>query len=77
MRKAHNQQLLLAEAAPDHPKANDWKTISDILDDNPGIYDLVLQDPGSGSGWPLQRDPVMGYVFLFVHIEKGIFRKKV
>ena len=47
MRKARNQQLPLAEAAPDHPKAKELKTISDILDDNPIIYDLVLQDIGS------------------------------
>ncbi|MBM9514706.1 ISNCY family transposase [Desulfogranum marinum] len=47
MRKTHNQQLPLAEAAPDHPKAKELEKISDILDENTIIYDLVLQDIGS------------------------------
>ncbi len=49
MRKVRNQQLPLAEAAPDHPKAKELATISEILDNNFSIYDLVLQDLGSPS----------------------------
>ena len=47
MRKARIQQLPLAEATPDHPKAKELKKISEILDDNSSIYALVLQDLGS------------------------------
>ena len=47
MRKAHIQQLPLAEATPDHPKAKELAKISEILDQNSSIYDLVLQDIGT------------------------------
>jgi IS5 family transposase len=46
MRKTRIQQLPLAEATPDHPKAKELKKISEILDHNSSIYDLVLQDLG-------------------------------
>ena len=46
MRKARIQQLPLAEATPDHPKAKELAKISEILDHNSTIYDLVLQDLG-------------------------------
>jgi len=46
MRKARIQQLPLAEATPDHPKAKELAKISEILDRNSNIYDLVLQDLG-------------------------------
>ncbi len=46
MRKARIQQLPLAEATPDHPKAKELAKISEILDRNSSIYDLVLQDLG-------------------------------
>ena len=47
MRKARIQQLPLAEATPDHPKAKELAKISEILDQNSSIYDLVLQDIGT------------------------------
>ena len=47
MRKARIQQLPLAEATPDHPKAKELAKISEILDQNSSIYDLVLQDIGA------------------------------
>ncbi len=43
MRKARIQQLPLAEATTDHPKAKELAKISEILDHNSSIYDLVLQ----------------------------------
>ena len=46
MRKARIQQLPLAEATPDHPKAKELAKISEIIDQNSSIYDLVLQDIG-------------------------------
>ena len=46
MRKARNQQLPLAEATPDHPKAKELSKIKEILNENLSIYDLVLQDTG-------------------------------
>jgi IS5 family transposase len=46
MRKARIQQLPLTEATPDHPKAKELAKISEILDANSSIYDLVLQDLG-------------------------------
>ena len=49
MRKARIQQLPLAEATPDHPKAKELAKISEILDSNSSIYDLVLQDIGASS----------------------------
>ena len=47
MRKARIQQLPLAEATPDHPKAKELSRISEILNSNSTIYDLVLQDLGT------------------------------
>jgi len=47
MRKARIQQLPLTEEAPDHPKAKELKKISEILDENSSIFDLVLQDIGT------------------------------
>ncbi len=49
MRKTRNQQLPLIEATTDHPKAKELSMISKILDSNISIYDLVLQDIGSGN----------------------------
>lgn len=49
MRKVGNQQLPLAEATPDHPKAKELAKISEILDINNSIYDLALQDLGSAA----------------------------
>jgi len=49
MRKARIQQLPLAEAAPDHPKAKELAKISEILDNNSSIYDMVFQDLGASS----------------------------
>jgi len=46
MRKARIQQLPLAEATPDHPKAKELAKISEILDCNNNIYQLALQDFG-------------------------------
>lgn len=46
MRKIRNQQLPLAEATPDHPKAKELTKISEILDCNSSIYELALQDLG-------------------------------
>lgn len=46
MRKTRNQQLPLAEATADHPKAKELLEISEILDNNGSIYDLALQDLG-------------------------------
>ncbi len=44
MRKVRNQQLPLAEAITDHPKAKELSGISEILDANNNIYELALQD---------------------------------
>ena len=46
MRKIRNQQLPLAEVAPDHPKAKELSKISEILHANLSIYGFVLQDVG-------------------------------
>ena len=46
MRKTRNQQLPLAEATTDHPKAKEFAQISAILDSNDNIYALVRQDLG-------------------------------
>jgi hypothetical protein len=46
MRKTRNQQLPLAEATADHPKAKELSKISEILDHNNSIYELALQDLG-------------------------------
>jgi len=48
MRKTRIQQLPLAEATTDHPKAKELAKISEILDDNSSIYDMVLQDLAGG-----------------------------
>ena len=47
MRKVRNQQLPLAEATADHPKAKELAKISEILDNNNSIYELALQDLGT------------------------------
>lgn len=44
MRKTRNHQLPLTEANAEHPKAKVLSTISEILDENKQIYDLVMQD---------------------------------
>ena len=44
MRKKNQKQMPLLNNSIDHPRAAEWKNISRILDDNPIIYDLVLQD---------------------------------
>jgi len=46
IRKARIQQLPLTEATPAHPKAKELAKISEILDKNSSIFDLVLQDIG-------------------------------
>jgi IS5 family transposase len=46
MRKTRNQQLPLAEATADHPKAKELSKISEILHHNNSIYELALQDLG-------------------------------
>lgn len=46
MRKTRNQQLPLAEATANHPKAKELLKISEILDQNNSIYDMALQDLG-------------------------------
>lgn len=46
MRKTRNHQLPLAEATAEHPKAKVLSKISEILDRNKQIYDLVMQDLG-------------------------------
>lgn len=50
MRKTSEKQIQLPETTPTHPKAEELKIISDILDTNPGIYDLALKDITSGDG---------------------------
>ncbi len=44
MRKKNQKQMPLLNNSIDHPRAAEWKNISRILDGNPIIYDLVLQD---------------------------------
>jgi IS5 family transposase len=44
MRKKNQKQMPLLFNSIDHPRAAEWENISRILDDNPTIYDLVLQD---------------------------------
>lgn len=44
MRKTRNQQLPLAEATADHPKAKELAKINEILDANHSILALALQD---------------------------------
>jgi IS5 family transposase len=46
MRKTRNQQLPLAEATTDHPKAKEFAQISTILESNDSIYNLARQDLG-------------------------------
>ena len=44
MRKKNRKQMTLTSARLEHPRAVELEFISQILDDNPTIYDLVLQD---------------------------------
>ncbi len=44
MHEKHEFQLPLTEPAPAHPKAKEYEQISTILDSNPTIYELALQD---------------------------------
>ena len=44
MREKRQKQLPLMPAATDHPQAEELERISQILDKNPIIYDLVMQD---------------------------------
>lgn len=44
MRKTRNQQLPLAEATADHPKAKELARINEILDANHSILSFALQD---------------------------------
>jgi len=47
MRKTRNQQLPLTEATTEHPKAKVLSKISEILDRNKKIYELVMEDIGN------------------------------
>lgn len=56
MRKKMREQIPLTARTVDHPHAKELDAISDILDTNPMIYDLALQDlrgkvinPGTGA----------------------------
>jgi IS5 family transposase len=44
MRKKNQKQMPLLSNSIDHPRAAEWESVSRILDDNPTISDLVLQD---------------------------------
>jgi len=44
MQKTRNQQLPLALATADHPRAKELSKINEILECNDSIYNLVLQD---------------------------------
>lgn len=44
MRKNYEKQLSILDKPPVHPKALELEKISEILDQNDSIYDLVLQD---------------------------------
>ena len=44
MRKNHENQLPISPPWPDHQLARELRMISEILDENPSISDLVLQD---------------------------------
>ncbi len=44
MRKKSKKQMPLMSPAIDHPRAEELHAISRILDSNPIIYDLVMQD---------------------------------
>jgi len=44
MRKKNRKQMTLINASLDHPRAVELENISQILDDNPTICDMVLQD---------------------------------
>ena len=44
MRKNRENQLPLSPLWPDHQLAKELRVISEILDENPSISDLVLQD---------------------------------
>jgi hypothetical protein len=45
MREKVPKQMLLMPSITDHPQAMELEAISHILDDNPTIYDHVMQDP--------------------------------
>ena len=49
MRKKHEKQMQLTAPIIDHPKAIELETISQILDQNHTIIDLVYQDLSNGS----------------------------
>ena len=44
MRKKSKKQMPLMPPEIDHPQAEELSAISRILDSNPIIYDLVMQD---------------------------------
>jgi len=44
MHKKSEKQLPLMEQGPAHPKVREWQQISKIIDQCPGIYDMVLRD---------------------------------
>ena len=44
MRKISKKQMPLMPSKIDHPQANELNAISCILDENPTIYELALQD---------------------------------
>lgn len=44
MHKKHEKQLPLMEPSPVHPKAKELEAISRILDKNPAVYEMSLQD---------------------------------
>jgi len=47
MHEKYSEQLPLTLAAPDYPKAEELEVISQILDRNPVLYEMVLQDLGA------------------------------
>jgi IS5 family transposase len=49
MRKNSEKQMPLMPPKIDHPQAEELDAISRILDRNPIIYDLAMQDLSSGS----------------------------
>ena len=49
MRKENHQQMPLTDMGVDHPRARELKRISRILDENPNINKMVLQDLTRGT----------------------------
>ena len=49
MRKSYEKQRSFMEPAPVHPKAKEFEIIDQILDANPNIYNLALQDLTKGT----------------------------